>query len=120
MFQLHKSVMQLGAFTALALSLAASVVRAQDTDADYAAQREAMVAREIEAAGVTNPQVLAAMRATPRHEFMPTAMRQYAYVDAALPIGDRQTISPPFIVAYMTQELDPHPTERVIAIGKGS
>jgi protein-L-isoaspartate(D-aspartate) O-methyltransferase len=79
-----------------------------------------MVAREIEAAGVTNPQVLAAMRATPRHEFMPTAMRQYAYVDAALPIGDRQTISPPFIVAYMTQALDPHATDRVLEIGTGS
>jgi protein-L-isoaspartate(D-aspartate) O-methyltransferase len=90
------------------------------SEADYAAQRDTMVAKEIEAAGVTNPRVLAAMRATPRHEFMPAAMRRYAYVDAALPIGDRQTISPPFIVAYMTQALDPQPTDRVLEIGTGS
>src|SRR5690349_24957369 len=62
--------------------------------AGYAAQRNAMVAKEIEAAGVKNPRVLDAMRKTPRHEFMPAAYRPYAYIDAALPIGDRQTISP--------------------------
>jgi protein-L-isoaspartate(D-aspartate) O-methyltransferase len=99
----------------------AAAARAQPPTADaYAAQRDAMVAKEIEAAGVANERVLAAMRATPRHEFMPEGVRQYAYVDAALPIGDRQTISPPFIVAYMTQALDPQPTDRVLEIGAGS
>jgi protein-L-isoaspartate(D-aspartate) O-methyltransferase len=93
---------------------------AQEAAPDWAAQRDAMVAREIEAAGVTNPRVLAAMRATPRHEFMPANVRKYAYVDAALPIGERQTISPPFIVAFMTQALDPQPTDRVLEIGTGS
>jgi len=88
--------------------------------ADYAAQRNAMVAKEIEAAGVKNPRVLDAMRKTPRHEFMPAAYRQYAYIDAALPIGDRQTISPPFVVAYMTEQLNPQPTDRVLEIGTGS
>jgi protein-L-isoaspartate(D-aspartate) O-methyltransferase len=79
-----------------------------------------MVAKEIEAAGVKNPRVLDAMRKTPRHEFVPAAYRPYAYVDAALPIGDRQTISPPFVVAYMTEQLNPQPTERVLEIGTGS
>ena len=79
-----------------------------------------MVAKEIEAAGVKNPRVLDAMRKTPRHEFMPAAYRPYAYIDAALPIGDRQTISPPFVVAYMTEQLNPQPTDRVLEIGTGS
>jgi len=87
---------------------------------DYAARREAMVAKEIEAAGVDNPRVLHAMRSTPRHEFMPAQYREYAYVDAALPIGDQQTISPPFVVAYMTQQIDPQPGDRVLEIGSGS
>jgi protein-L-isoaspartate(D-aspartate) O-methyltransferase len=88
--------------------------------ADYAAQRNAMVAKEIEAAGVKDPRVLDAMRKTPRHEFMPAAYRPYAYIDAALPIGDRQTISPPFVVAYMTEQLNPQPTDSVLEIGTGS
>ena len=88
--------------------------------ADYAAQRKKMVAEEIEAAGVKDPRVLESMRTTPRHEFMPTNFRQHAYIDAALPIGDRQTISPPFVVAYMTEQLKPQPTDRVLEIGTGS
>ncbi len=88
--------------------------------ADYAAQRERMVAEEIAAYGVSDPRILQAMRSTPRHEFVPAGFREFAYHDAALPIGDRQTISPPFVVAYMTQELDPQPTDRVLEIGTGS
>jgi protein-L-isoaspartate(D-aspartate) O-methyltransferase len=107
------------AITVGLISVSARAV-AQDAATDFAAEREAMVASEVEAAGVTNERVLASMRATPRHEFMPTNVRQYAYVDAALPIGDQQTISPPFIVAYMTQALDPQPTDRVLEIGTGS
>ncbi|QDT74919.1 protein-L-isoaspartate(D-aspartate) O-methyltransferase [Lacipirellula limnantheis] len=93
---------------------------APPTAAEYAAQRTQMVAREIEAAGVKDPRVLDAMRKTPRHEFMPAAYQPYAYVDAALPIGERQTISPPFVVAYMTEQLNPQPTDRVLEIGTGS
>ncbi len=98
--------------------LAAAPCRAQGDD--LAARRAAMVDKEIAAAGVTHSGVLAAMRSTPRHEFVPIGFREYAYVDAALPIGDRQTISPPFIVAYMTQSLDPQPADRVLEIGTGS
>jgi protein-L-isoaspartate(D-aspartate) O-methyltransferase len=79
-----------------------------------------MVDKEISAAGVTNERVLRAMRNTPRHEFVPQNQRPHAYFDMALPIGDAQTISPPFIVAYMTQEIDPQPTDRVLEIGTGS
>ncbi len=100
--------------------LVAALARGQTAEPDYAALREAMVAKEIEAAGVDNPRVLAAMRATPRHEFVTSQYRRYAYLDAALPIGDRQTISPPFIVAYMTQQIDPQPADRVLEIGTGS
>ncbi len=81
---------------------------------------ETMVADEIVAAGVTNDRVLRALRNTPRHEFVPTNQREHAYLDMALPIGAGQTISPPFVVAYMTQELDPQPTDRVLEIGTGS
>jgi protein-L-isoaspartate(D-aspartate) O-methyltransferase len=60
------------------------------------------------------------MRTTPRHEFVPRAQRKYAYYDMALPIGSRQTISPPFVVAYMTEQLDPQPDDKVLEIGTGS
>ncbi len=93
---------------------------AQPPAPDYAALREKMVAEDIEAFGIKNRRVLASMRATPRHEFVLAGYRQYAYFDSALPIGDKQTISPPFIVAYMTQQLDPQPTDRVLEIGTGS
>jgi protein-L-isoaspartate(D-aspartate) O-methyltransferase len=86
----------------------------------FAEDRERMVDREIRAAGVKDPRVLEAMRTTPRHEFVPVRDRPRAYFDMALPIGEQQTISPPFVVAYMTAELDPRPSDRVLEIGTGS
>src|SRR5262245_35737691 len=80
---------------------------------DWRERAGEMVDKEIAAAGVTNERVLGAMRDTPRHEFVPKNLRERAYLDMALPIGEGQTISPPFIVAYMTQEIDPQPTDRV-------
>ena len=82
--------------------------------------RNRMVDEEIVAAGVTNARVIKAMRTTPRHEFVPLAQRRYAYLDMALPIGESQTISPPFVVAYMTEVLDPQPGDKVLEIGTGS
>jgi len=90
------------------------------TEGEYKTLREAMVRQEIEAAGVDHQGVLRSMRETPRHEFVLRGFRKQAYFDAALPIGNRQTISPPFVVAYMTQELDPQSTDRVLEIGTGS
>lgn len=87
---------------------------------DWTALRLEMVDREIIAAGITNPRVIEAMRNTPRHEFVPLSQRAQAYLDMALPIGYGQTISPPFIVAYMTEQIDPQPQDRVLEIGTGS
>lgn len=87
---------------------------------DWTSERTMMVEAEVAAAGVKHPAILAVMRTTPRHEFVPADVRQYAYLDMALPIGQHQTISPPFIVAYMTQQLDPRPTDKVLEIGTGS
>ena len=83
-------------------------------------QREAMVQKALEAEGIRNPRVLEAMRKVPRHEFVRTADRARAYEDTALPIGNQQTISPPYVVAYMTEVLDPGPEDRVLEIGTGS
>jgi len=105
----------------LAALLAAIPARAAAKAAtDLEVARLFMVRHEIAAAGVTNERVLDAMRATPRHEFMPVSERENAYLDMALPIGDGQTISPPFIVAYMTEQLDPQPSDKVLEIGTGS
>jgi protein-L-isoaspartate(D-aspartate) O-methyltransferase len=86
----------------------------------YEAARRQLVDEVITVSGVTNPRVLQAMRDTPRHEFVPRSQRKYAYFDMALPIGGQQTISSPFIVAFMTESLDPQPTDRVLEIGTGS
>lgn len=86
----------------------------------YASARERMVRDDIAAGGVSDPRVLESMRLTPRHEFVPAAQRALAYFDMALPIGEAQTISGPFVVAYMTEKLDPKPTDRVLEIGTGS
>jgi protein-L-isoaspartate(D-aspartate) O-methyltransferase len=82
--------------------------------------REQMVAEAIVGAGIKNPRVIEAMRRTPRHEFVPPEQRHLAYYDMALPIGFGQTISPPFVVALMTEALDPQPTDRVLEVGTGS
>lgn len=88
-------------------------------DDPYADQREAMVSRQIEKRGVTNPLVLKAMRSVPRHLFVPQDMRAMAYEDRPLPIGQGQTISQPYIVAYMTQMLRLCGGEKVLEIGTG-
>lgn len=82
--------------------------------------REQMVANEIAGAGVKNERVLEAMRTTPRHDFVLKRWMPQAYFDTALPIGEAQTISPPYVVAYMTEQLDPKRTDRVLEIGTGS
>ena len=82
--------------------------------------RHFMVEEYVEREGIKNPAVLKALRTVPRHEFVPGRLRANAYKDSALPIGSQQTISPPFIVAYMTDVLDPQRTDRVLEIGTGS
>src|SRR3954466_12581726 len=111
----------LGAFAVcIVLSGLSSFALAQ-TRNDLAKARNKMVDEEIVAAGVKNPRVIESMRTTPRHEFVGgIEQRKLAYYDMALPIGEAQTISPPFIVAYMTEQLDPQPTDVVLEIGTGS
>lgn len=87
---------------------------------DRAAEREAMVRDTIEARGVSDPRVLAAMRRVPRHEFVPVAVRALAYADRPLPIGEDQTISQPFVVASMTQLARGSPGDAVLEVGTGS
>lgn len=82
--------------------------------------RNKMVSEYIAREGITNQRVLTSMRQVPRHEFVDRAQRSLAYNDYSLPIGHKQTISPPFVVAYMTQTLDPQPEDRVLEIGTGS
>ena len=82
--------------------------------------RNRMVDKEVIAAGIKNPRVIASMRTTPRHEFVARSQWPLAYLDMSLPIGERQTISAPVIVAYMTEQLDPKPTDKVLEIGTGS
>lgn len=86
----------------------------------YERQREEMVRKQIEARGITDPKVLAALRKVPRHLFVSEALRDQAYGDFPLPIGQQQTISQPYIVAEMTQALQPNENDRVLEIGTGS
>ncbi|MDO4582697.1 MAG: protein-L-isoaspartate(D-aspartate) O-methyltransferase [Planctomycetia bacterium] len=90
------------------------------SEREMADAREQMVRRELERGGIRNPDVLAAMRSTPRHKFVPARLREQAYLEKSLPIGHGQTISSPFTVASMTEALDPQPTDRVLEIGTGS
>ncbi|MBN00409.1 MAG: protein-L-isoaspartate O-methyltransferase [Planctomycetaceae bacterium] len=86
----------------------------------YSAARNQLVDQHIQGAGIQNAQVIQSIRDTPRHEFMPFNQRRLAYYDMAVPIGHGQTISPPYIVAFMTDRLDPQPDDRVLEIGTGS
>ncbi|MCP3983905.1 MAG: protein-L-isoaspartate(D-aspartate) O-methyltransferase [bacterium] len=87
---------------------------------DFGRRREAMVREQIEARGIRNPRVLAALRKVPRHRFVPEDLAEQAYRDGPLPIGQAQTISQPFIVASMTELVDPQPGDTVLEIGTGS
>jgi len=86
----------------------------------YELMRKMMVLQQIEARGVSNQLVLEAMRNVPRHLFVADGYEEYAYSDQALPIGYGQTISQPYIVAYMTELIRPKPSFKVLEIGTGS
>jgi protein-L-isoaspartate(D-aspartate) O-methyltransferase len=82
--------------------------------------RQAMVHDQIYSRGISDPQVLAAMEAVPRHLFLPEELRHEAYRDCAVAIGEGQTISQPFMVALMTEILELQGDERVLEVGTGS
>jgi len=113
-----------GILLLLSLSLAVRLASCQNeppkAPADaHAAARQAMV-EGLRAEGITDERVLKVMLATPRHEFVPDAVRSRAYNDEPLSIGEDQTISAPYIVAFMTWKLEPKPTDVVLEIGTGS
>ena len=87
---------------------------------DAAVARAEMVERQLRRRGITDERVLAAMGRVPRELFVPEGLRRYAYDDGALPIGRRQTISQPFVVATICSLLDLRGTERVLDVGTGS
>lgn len=87
---------------------------------DATKARERMVRTQLKERDIRNADVLAAMEEVPRHLFVPENVRAEAYADRALPIGHGQTISQPYVVALMTEKLDPRPDDRVLEIGTGS
>ncbi len=89
-------------------------------DDDRARERDRMVDEQIVARGIADPAVLAAMRGVRRHRFVPPAEARRAYDDGPLPIGRGQTISQPYVVAFMTEAARPGPEDRVLEIGTGS
>ena len=99
-----------GCFVAMAF-----LASADGAESDYAAARARMVAEQLASPerGITNRRVLKAMGEVPRHEFVPTELRNLAYTDRPLPIGHDQTISQPYIVAFMTEQLARKPADRV-------
>ena len=104
--------------------LAGSCVTADDAqhgrDADWTAARARMVETQLRARDIHDPRVLDAMTRVERHRFIPEPLRADAYGDHPVPIGDGQTISQPYIVAFMTQALAIEPQHRVLEIGTGS
>jgi protein-L-isoaspartate(D-aspartate) O-methyltransferase len=86
----------------------------------FASSANMMVERQLRARGIDDPRTLKAMGKVPREHFVPKQLTARAYEDNPLPIGFGQTISQPYIVAFMTQELKPKPTDRVLEIGTGS
>jgi protein-L-isoaspartate(D-aspartate) O-methyltransferase len=113
---------------AIFLSLGASspIVAAQqdslqhDLEDSRAAARRTMIERDLRGRGIKDPRVLSAMEAVPRHLFVPDHLRESAYEDRPLPIGEQQTISQPYIVAYMSELLELRGEEKVLEIGTGS
>ena len=88
--------------------------------ATHARRRAAMVAEQLLGRDVADPAVIAAMLAVPRHELVPEAARELAYVDGPLPVGHGQTISQPYVVAVMTERARVRPGARVLEVGTGS
>ena len=102
-----------------AVLLLATLPASCQREVDYAAARNAMVER-LRRDGIEDEKVLKVMLETPRHEFVPREQQPFAYIDRPLPIGEEQTISAPYIVAFMTWKLAPKATDVVLEIGTGS
>jgi protein-L-isoaspartate(D-aspartate) O-methyltransferase len=113
-------VRRIAHFLILSAIAASGCGQAAPPVSDLAAQRQRMVQQQLVTRGINDERVLAAMRKVPREEFVPPQLRTESYEDGPLPIGNDQTISQPYIVAFMTEQLQPKTTDRVLEIGTGS
>jgi protein-L-isoaspartate(D-aspartate) O-methyltransferase len=104
----------------ISLVLAHGCLSALDDEDAARSRREDMIKTQLEARGIKDRAVLEAMRKVPRHRFVPRLLRVSAYEDGPLPIGEGQTISQPYIVAWMTELIGPNKGMRVLEIGTGS
>lgn len=104
----------------LLLAIAVAAPAQAQTDETRRAARERLVSEQLVPQGIRDSATLEAMRAVPRHEFVPEDQRARAYHDTPLPIGHGQTISQPAVVAFMTQAIRPRPGMRVLEVGTGS
>ena len=109
-----------GVLAALILAAGGALAADEHADDDWRERADAMVRTQIEARGVRDPRVLAAFRDVPRQRFVPPEYRARAFEDGPLPIGHGQTISQPYVVASMTEQLALEPGDRVLEIGTGS
>src|SRR5436190_22506922 len=112
-----RTVAQYLVFIAIATS---SCGQQAPTAVEFATQRQRMVEQQLKQRGIKDERVVAAMAKVPREEFIPVDARAGAYEDGPLPIGYDQTISQPYIVAFMTEQLRLKPSDRVLEIGSGS
>src|SRR5690554_4021143 len=106
-------------FLYLCFTLITTVVSCQNAD-PFFARRNQMVRDQIERRGITDDNILQAFRNVERHRFVPAEYLPYAYNDSPLPIAEGQTISQPYIVAFMTEALDLERADKVLEIGTGS
>ena len=105
---------------ALLIGTMACTSSSAEQSPSYQSERARMVSDQLKGRDISDPRVLDAMTKVPRHMFVPAALRNQAYVDSPLPIGHDQTISQPYIVAFMTQSLRVEPGHKVLEIGTGS
>ena len=120
MCELHFCVRCALQFLVLAAVAATGCGQKAPPVSDFAAQRQLMVQQQLMTRGINDARVLAAMAKVPREEFVTPESRAASYEDGPLPIGYGQTISQPYIVAFMTEQLRPKPSDRVLEVGTGS
>ncbi len=119
-YELDFYVTRVSGFLILAALAASACGQKPSASPDFVAQRQQMVRLQLMPRGISEQRVLDAMAKVPREEFIPSESRAASYEDGPLPIGYGQTISQPYIVAFMTEQLRPKPSDRVLEVGTGS